>query len=142
MDEFLSKDWINKYHLKSFFCYPLLIRGRSVGTLSLYTGYEHYLYDNDKEFLTTLSCLLAALSLGIDGIRVTLKKENFFLDKLAEFNLPEDIGTQEISRFINSVDDKIDKNYEDAVKAIKLKYQQKIEELEERNKRANKEIEN
>jgi GAF domain-containing protein len=57
---FLSREWISEFNLKSFFCFPLVYQGKSVGVISLFTGYEYELHDSDRSFLHTVSCLLAS----------------------------------------------------------------------------------
>jgi hypothetical protein len=65
INEFASKDWIRASNLKSFFCFSFVIQGNCVGTISIFTGDKHTLYESDRRFLTTLSCLLAMYRIGL-----------------------------------------------------------------------------
>lgn len=59
-DEFTNLEWIRSQNLKSFICFPLLMLGKVVGTLSLFTGYIHEFTESDIDFLENVSFLLAA----------------------------------------------------------------------------------
>jgi GAF domain-containing protein len=59
-DEFTNIEWIRSQNLKSFICFPLLILGKAIGTLSLFTGYIHEFTESDVAFLENVSFLLAA----------------------------------------------------------------------------------
>jgi GAF domain-containing protein len=59
-DEFTNLEWIRSQNLKSFICFPLLILGKAIGTLSLFTGYVHEFTESDIDFLENVSFLLAA----------------------------------------------------------------------------------
>jgi GAF domain-containing protein len=63
---FLSREWIEKVNLESFFCFPLIYQGKSVGTMSIFTGYEHELFDSERKFLQEISLLLASCQSAID----------------------------------------------------------------------------
>ncbi|MBF2089469.1 MAG: GAF domain-containing protein [Synechococcales cyanobacterium K44_A2020_017] len=58
--EFSNPEWIRSQNLKSFVCFPLLIQGKIVGTLSLFTGYVYEFGETDIELLENVSFLLAA----------------------------------------------------------------------------------
>lgn len=66
-EEFQNASWIRLNHLKAYACVPLLINERAVGTLSLYTGFEHNFDDIDKELLKNISFLIAAFT---ESVRV------------------------------------------------------------------------
>lgn len=59
-DEFNNLEWIKSQNLKSFICFPLLMLGKVIGTLSLFTGYIHEFNESDIVFLENVSFLLAA----------------------------------------------------------------------------------
>lgn len=59
-DEFNNLEWIRSQNLKSFVCFPLLMLGKVIGTLSLFTGYIHEFTESDIIFLENVSFLLAA----------------------------------------------------------------------------------
>lgn len=74
---FQSIEWIEKNKLKSFICYPLVLQGKVVGTISLFTGYIHKFSDSEIDFLKNVSFLLAAYRERIDlaeDIRETANK--------------------------------------------------------------------
>lgn len=64
IDKFLNKEWIETQKkqgkpLKSFICYPLVIRNKVVGTISLFTGYYHKFIESELLFLKNISFQLA-----------------------------------------------------------------------------------
>lgn len=63
---FVSRKWIMDSNLKSFFCYPLIYQGQAIGTMSIFTGYEHELHDQDRKFLQEVSLLVASCHSAID----------------------------------------------------------------------------
>ena len=58
--EFTNLEWIRSQNLKSFVCFPLLILGKVIGTISLFTGYIHEFSESDIDFLENVAFLLAA----------------------------------------------------------------------------------
>jgi GAF domain-containing protein len=67
--EFTSLSWVKSQGLKSFICFPLLILGKVIGTLSLFTGYTHEFTDSDIEFLENVSFLLAAFKIRSEKVK-------------------------------------------------------------------------
>ena len=65
IDRFKSKEWILEHDLKSFFGFPLLIQGKAVGTMALFTGYEYKLDRNEENFINNINFLLAAYRVGV-----------------------------------------------------------------------------
>ena len=65
--EFQNAGWIKLNNLKSYACFPLLIKERAVGTLSLYTGFVHDFDSSDIELLQNISFLIAAFT---ESVRV------------------------------------------------------------------------
>jgi GAF domain-containing protein len=63
---FVNRKWIKKSELKSFFCFPLIYQGKAIGTMSIFTGYEHELHDGDRKFLQEVSLLMASCQSVID----------------------------------------------------------------------------
>ena len=68
-EEFQNAPWIKLNNLKSYACFPLLIKERAVGTLSLYTGFVHDFDESDIEFLQNISFLIAAFTESVRVIR-------------------------------------------------------------------------
>ena len=58
--EFTNLKWVEDQNLQSFICFPLIILGKVIGTISLFTGYVHEFSESDIEFLENVSFLLAA----------------------------------------------------------------------------------
>jgi signal transduction histidine kinase len=58
--EYFNIKWIEKNGLVSHACYPLIARNKCVGTISVFTSYEHKFYDNDKSFLQTTAFLASS----------------------------------------------------------------------------------
>jgi hypothetical protein len=67
--ELTNLKWIQTQNLKSFICFPLLILGKVIGTLSLFTGYAHEFSDSDIEFLENVSFLLAAFRVRSEKVK-------------------------------------------------------------------------
>lgn len=78
-DEFTNIEWIRSQNLKSFICFPLVMLGKVIGTLSLFTGYVHEFTESDIDFLENVSFLLAAF-------RVRSRK-------IKEVEIPRDTST-------------------------------------------------
>ena len=55
IDEFISKEWIIECDLKSFFCFPLVACGDSVGVVSLFSLNQYSLSDDDRKFIQKIS---------------------------------------------------------------------------------------
>jgi len=68
-EEFTNGDWIESQGLKSFICFPLIILGKVIGTLSLFTGYVHEFTKGDLEFLENVSFLLAAYKVRAEKVK-------------------------------------------------------------------------
>ena len=69
----LNKEWIQKNDLKSYACFPLLVKSSSmnqiaVGTLSVFTGFEHKFYGSDITLLENIALLIAAFK-ELDAMR-------------------------------------------------------------------------
>jgi GAF domain-containing protein len=60
IDKFTNKDWILENKLDAFGCFPIVYKGESVGTLSLYTGYDYHFYPDSLLFIQSIIDLLAA----------------------------------------------------------------------------------
>jgi signal transduction histidine kinase len=50
-------DWIVDNGLVSHACFPLVVKDKCVGTISVFTKYEHKFYEDDISFLQTISFL-------------------------------------------------------------------------------------
>ena len=72
---FKSRDWITSQRLHSFVCVPLVVNNKSVGTLSLFTGYKYYFNDSDLDFLINISNLLAAYKVGLNRKMIEQKRK-------------------------------------------------------------------
>ncbi|NJL90486.1 MAG: DUF1822 family protein [Coleofasciculaceae cyanobacterium SM2_1_6] len=68
-NEFTNRDWIESQGLESFICFPLIILGKVIGTLSLFTGYVHEFTKGDREFLENVSFLLAAYKVRAEKVK-------------------------------------------------------------------------
>ena len=56
----LNGKWIKK-HFRTHACFPLLAMNNCVGTLSIFTSYEHLFYPNEEVFIKALCSLIASL---------------------------------------------------------------------------------
>ncbi|NEP18707.1 MAG: GAF domain-containing protein [Leptolyngbya sp. SIO4C1] len=69
VEKFNNDKWIEEQGLKSFICFPLVILGEVIGTLSLFTGYKHKFSKTDITFLKNVSFLLAAFKIRSEKIK-------------------------------------------------------------------------
>jgi len=112
--EFTNLDWIESQNLKSFICFPLLILGKVIGTISLFTGYIHKFSDSDLEFLENVSFLLAAFRVRSEKVKDIDILRDISDDSLVENNLKSDsvragseIKVTELLRDLSSTDDSV-----------------------------------
>ena len=63
IDDFINIKWIQSQSLKSYICFPLLMKGKVIGTISLFTGHIHEFTKSDISFLENISFLLAAFKI-------------------------------------------------------------------------------
>jgi signal transduction histidine kinase len=61
IDNFNNKSWIQSQGFKSFACLPLSVKGKCVGTVSVYAKYPYFFFENDKYFLQNITFLVAAM---------------------------------------------------------------------------------
>jgi hypothetical protein len=57
IDTFSSKEWIQDFGLKSFFCFPLTASNETLGLISLFKKSEYSLNDGDRKFMMDISLL-------------------------------------------------------------------------------------
>lgn len=57
---FKNEAWIRSNDLKSFRCFPLKLDHKTVGTLSVFVGYEYIFHDDAIEFLEQVTPVIAA----------------------------------------------------------------------------------
>ncbi len=65
--EFKNHDWIVENDLKSYACLPVKLVNRVLGTLSVFTGYEHKFDAGDFYFLDNIAFLIATV---LESVRV------------------------------------------------------------------------
>ena len=124
--KFYSRKWIEKNQLKKFFCFPCLIRGKVVGVISLYTGYDHELDRDDIDLLKCISSLVAAYRVGVKEY-AEIYKEGI----LIPIDVPSSIDKELIIKLTKENYANIFDNYADVTKIIENKY---TNELDEKNK--------
>jgi GAF domain len=110
-DEFSSIQWVRDQNLKSLVCFPLVILGKVIGTLSLFTGYSHDFSESDIDFLENVSFLLASFMVRSKGIpdigipkgKIKVEKQELSYQFLKDVNLDlvhESIGIKEVEFLI------------------------------------------
>ncbi|ELS03851.1 hypothetical protein Xen7305DRAFT_00035750 [Xenococcus sp. PCC 7305] len=57
---FINKNWVETNNFQSFACFPLISRGKVVGTLSLYAAYKYDFHPSCKAFLSRITSLVAS----------------------------------------------------------------------------------
>lgn len=85
---FKSIEWIEYNKLKSFICLPLLIEGKAIGTISLFTGYVHKFSNGEIDFLKNVSFLLAEYRERIDRAKNNRERESAVRTHPEEGNIP------------------------------------------------------
>jgi len=65
IDKFKNENWIKENNFQSFGCFPLIAKGETVGTLSLYTGYKYEFYPDSVDFLQGIADLMASFILKV-----------------------------------------------------------------------------
>lgn len=60
ISQFKNKNWIKDNYFQSFGCFPLVAKNETLGTLSLYTGYNYEFYPDSIEFLQGVADLIAS----------------------------------------------------------------------------------
>ncbi len=90
IEKFNNKEWIKKNHLKSFACLPLRVQDQCVGTISVYTKYNHKFYQDHKNFLEQIAFLTAAIISRVKIIRrlrAIRKERNEMRDSMLNMSL-------------------------------------------------------
>ena len=106
--DFKSGKWIYTNGLKSFICFPLIVDRKTIGTLSLFTGYKHQFSDSDIDFITNASHLVAAYMVGLD---------EFALEKADEENEAHDYIEKQSNLFEQHIKE-ISKNLDNLGKYV------------------------
>lgn len=65
ISQFKNKKWIKDNNFQSFGCFPLVAKDETVGTLSLYTGYNYEFYPDSINFLQGVADLIASFMLKV-----------------------------------------------------------------------------
>jgi hypothetical protein len=73
--KFKNRDWIKDHGFQSFGCFPLIAKGITVGTLSLYTGYEYRFSPDTIDFLQGVADLLGAFILNANNNNVKVDNQ-------------------------------------------------------------------
>ncbi|MEM7067089.1 MAG: GAF domain-containing protein, partial [Cyanobacteria bacterium P01_B01_bin.77] len=60
LKRFKNEVWIRENELKSFGCFPLIVEGRIVGTLSIFAGYEYTFHESAITFIEAVTSILAS----------------------------------------------------------------------------------
>jgi len=78
-DKLINPEWFKANNLESFACYPLLIEGNAIGTLSLFTQFVHEFSPSEIEHFRRLSWLIAKLVMKItpQNIKDAVHEINF-----------------------------------------------------------------
>lgn len=71
--QFKNQDWIVNNDFQSFGCFPLVAKGETVGTFSLYTGYKYEFSPDSIDFLQGVADLLGSF---IFNIKLEKQKSN------------------------------------------------------------------
>jgi hypothetical protein len=94
ISKFSSKqDWVKKHRLKSYACFPLISRGKIVGALSLYSGFEYQYYKGCIDFLEEICEIVAAFvrrsneKVTIVGVKGSIKNVRDSLEGISEHSI-------------------------------------------------------
>lgn len=96
---FQNPEWIKDNDLISLACFPMTALGEKVGTLSVYTKFEHKFFDSNIDFLKNIAFLIASM-IALSRIKQKLQKTK---DKLREeqrkmFSVSRRVGTESVLR--------------------------------------------
>jgi signal transduction histidine kinase len=105
---FHNLDWINDNHLISVICLPLTIKGKSIGTFSIFAGYFHKFYPSDINFLESVASLVASFveTLGVINELHTIQsqlKEDVRATRSIGFNVGLDRAIHEHRRHLINI---------------------------------------
>jgi GAF domain-containing protein len=117
--KFFNKQWLEINQLKSCICYPLIMQGEVVGTVTLFTGYHHNFSDSDKAFLENIS-----FQLGAFKVINELWKEEWIKKKETEFSNREKHLQEKETELINR-----EKRLQEKEKDEPKKYKQVLESI-------------
>lgn len=120
-NEFTNLEWIKSQKFKSFICFPLLVLGKVIGTLSLFIGYVHQFSDSDIDFLENVAFLLAAFKVRSEKVK-NLEVPSFTADTL------KDTNSQELTVFSRDAKYYFDNNLLDSFEAVSRLYHNYLEE--------------
>jgi signal transduction histidine kinase len=79
--EFRNPQWIQANGLKSYACFPITFNTRVLGTLSLYTGYDHEFDESELIFIEQLVFLLAALTESFHAVGAIILEDLAIADE-------------------------------------------------------------
>lgn len=88
--KFNNKEWIRNNQLKSFACLPLCVQEECVGTISVYTKYNHIFYKDHRNFLEQIALLTAAIISRVkisESLRKLRKDRNKMRERLLNMSL-------------------------------------------------------
>ncbi|MEM9266513.1 MAG: GAF domain-containing protein [Cyanobacteria bacterium P01_F01_bin.13] len=60
--KFRNKAWVQENRFEAFGCFPLFVRGKILGTLSLYTGYNYDFHADTTDFILSFTESLATFT--------------------------------------------------------------------------------
>lgn len=69
INKFDNPEFIKKNNFKSYVCFPLLIRDKVFGTISIFIGYYHKFSIDHKDFLDKIAFMIAATVAKVHFIR-------------------------------------------------------------------------
>jgi hypothetical protein len=99
IDEFISKEWIIECDLKSFFCFPLVASGKSIGVVSLFSLNHYSLVDDDREFIKKISLIFDNYAEILESIiqkEYNLAPQSKILKKIDSFLIHEFRAKEEL----------------------------------------------
>jgi nitrogen-specific signal transduction histidine kinase len=85
-DKFYNGVWIKENNLKSIAILPLLAMGGAVGTITVYTGYNHKFLEGNKQFLNNVAYILASI------VAITKYKKELMEEKHKLFAVSQQVG--------------------------------------------------
>lgn len=98
LKKFKNEVWIRENQLKSFGCFPLVVEGRVVGTLSIFTGYEYTFHESAITFIEAVTSIFASFV-----YKEQLETWKRTLQKLKLMDVPEsDPGPIKLRELINA----------------------------------------
>jgi len=94
--KFTNKEWILDNELDSYGCFPLIVKGEVIGTLSLYTGYDYEFHPDAIIFIQHVADSIASFVYRVKSDRYFRTIQHLQNDYAAKTSVSDKQGQHEI----------------------------------------------